>query len=470
MEATKHGLRRELRLWDLVPMQVALIVWLGWSGFAAKQGPSQIVLWLLAIILFYLPLAAVVMKLSRVMPVEGGAYEWVKQGLSPFAGFMAGWNLTIYVISSFAIVGSFLANGFAYAIGPKGAWMLTNTPFALTLTAVACLIAYVFNVRGLQLAKWWSNASALLTIAMFVVLLCVLVKAWATAAPLVRSSFSLAWPGFSILTLSVFAKMSVGALSGFDSSAVFSEECRKPENDVARSILIAAPLIVLMYILGTSAVLAYIPPAKVDVSAAVPQVMQAGFGVASFGKTITAIVAGASGFSYLAAMVIVVGMVARLPMVAGWDGLLPRWWSALHPTFRTPSRAIGAVTITLMILGALSLLGANNQEAVQVGASAGLGSICVMYMLLFAVVLFGFRSRTWRPGIGIRIAALAAFVVSFISLLFEIVPVGEVASRELYAIKVAVAICATNALGAFLYWRGARRGGYGETPIGPGDR
>jgi amino acid transporter len=437
-------------------MQVVLIVWLGWAGFAAKQGSSQLVLWLLAIVLFYLPLAAVVMKLSRAMPIEGGAYQWVKEGISPFAGYMAAWNLTIYAIAAFAIIGSFLANGFAYAAGPSRSWMSTSRPFALTLTAIACLIAYVSNVRGLQLAKWWGDTGAGLTVAMFLGLLCLLIKAWVTAAPFVRGSFSLSLPGFSILTLSVFAKMAMGALSGFDSSAIFSEECRKPENDVARSVLIAAPLIALMYILGTSAVLAYIPPAKVDVSAALPQVMQAGLGATGLGRALTALVAGASGISFLAAMVIFVGMVARLPMVAGWDGLLPRWWSALHPTFRTPSRAIGVVTIALMLLGILSLLGAGNQEAVQMGASVGIGSVCIMYMLLFAVALFGFRSRSWRPGIGLRLGALAAFVVAFISLLFEIVPLGEVASRGIFAIKVIVAICATNGLGAFLYWRGAR--------------
>src|SRR5580692_7468884 len=105
METGKHGLKRELKLWDLVPMQITVIVWLGWTGFAAKQGPTHLVLWLLAIVLFYLPLAAVVMKLSRSMPVEGGVYQWVKQGVSPFAGYLAGWNYTSYVVSIFAVAG-----------------------------------------------------------------------------------------------------------------------------------------------------------------------------------------------------------------------------------------------------------------------------------------------------------------------------------------------------------------------------
>src|ERR1700752_340095 len=98
MEIGSHGLKRELKLRDLVPMQIVVIVWLGWAGFAAKQGPTQLVLWLLAIVLFYLPLAGVVILLSRRLPVEGGVYQWVKTEISPFAGYMAGWNFSLYAI------------------------------------------------------------------------------------------------------------------------------------------------------------------------------------------------------------------------------------------------------------------------------------------------------------------------------------------------------------------------------------
>jgi amino acid transporter len=456
MDTTKHGLRRELKLWDLVPMQVALIVWLGWAGFAAKQGSTQIVLWLLAIFLFYLPLAAVVIKLSQALPVEGGVYQWVKEGLSPFAGYMAGWNLTLYSVTSFAVVGPIFANSFAYAAGSKGAWMLNNRPFSLEITAGACLIAFVFNVLGLQVAKWWSNVGSVLTVATFVALLGLLARGWIMGFASARSSFSLAWPSFSIVTLAVFAKMSIGALAGFDNSAVFSEECRKPENDVARSVLIAAPLIALMYILSTSAMLTYVDRSNVDMAAAVPQVMQAGFGSTNLGRALVAVTSIGFSISFMASWVIIIGMVARLPMVAGWDGLLPRWWSELHPRFRTPVKAVSAVTASALALGILASLRAGNQEAVQVGVSAGVGSLCIMYILLFAVVLFGFRSRAWRPGVGIRLGALCAFLVACISLIFEVVPLGEVASTTAFAVKVGGVILGTNALGAYLYWSGKR--------------
>lgn len=452
MDASKHGLKRELKLWDLVPMQVVLIVWLGWTGFAAKQGPSQIVLWLMAIVLFYLPLAAVVMKLSRAMPVEGGAYQWVRAGLSPFAGYMSGWSLTVYAITSFASVGSVLANGIAYTSGPGGAWMATSKPFTLTLSLLACAIAYILNVRGLHFAKWLSSAGSVLTVGTFAVMLFLLIRGFSRGG----LAFSLAWPGLSLATLNVFTKMALGGLSGFDGSAVFSEECRKPENDVARSVMISAPLIALMYILGTSTVLAYVAPANVDLASPVGQVMQAGFGSSGLGRTLAAISVEAFNVGYLAALVIVMGMVARLPMVAGWDGLLPAWWSELHPRFRTPAKAIGAVSGAVLVLAVVSVVGAGNQEAVQVTVGAGIGSVCIQYLLLFGTILFGFRSGA-RPSGWIRLAALSAFLVSLISLGFELVPPGEVADARIFSVKVAGVIVATQGVGAFLYWRGSRR-------------
>ena len=54
--------------------------------------------WLLALVLFYLPSAAVVMYLNRLMPLEGGLYQWAKLGFNETVGFMLAWNLWLYVI------------------------------------------------------------------------------------------------------------------------------------------------------------------------------------------------------------------------------------------------------------------------------------------------------------------------------------------------------------------------------------
>jgi glutamate:GABA antiporter len=457
MPVREHGLKRELRLWDLVPMQVMLILSLTWCGFAAKQGGSQLTLWLLAIVLFYLPLAAVVIRLSRALPQEGGVYQWVKAGISPFAGYMAAWNVTVTAVIFFSTAGSMLANGIAHVSGPSGAWTASSKPLAIVLSCLAFLVAFGVNVRGLHFAKWWSDLGAVGTAATAAVLGALLVRAFVTGLPAASKSLSLALPSFSIVTLNVFTKMALSALSGFDNCAIFSEECRKPENDVGRSVMVAAPLIALIYIVGTGGILAHIAPADVDLAAAVPQTIQAGFGSSSAGRLLSLSATGIFNFVIVAGLVVMVGMVARLPMVAGWDGLLPGWWSELHARFRTPVKALFAVTTSMLALGIMSLWGANNEEAAQVSAGAAIGSLCVMYMLLFASVLFGFRSGASRIGWGVRLGALAAFLVSLLALIFEAVPLGEVASPKLFAMKVGGVICATNAAGTFLYWRGIKR-------------
>ncbi len=452
-----HGLRRELKLRDLVMIQVILIVSLTWPAYAAQQGSNQLLLWLLAIGLFYMPLAAVVMKLSREIPLEGGAYQWVKAGLTPWAGFMAGWSVTIAVVALYAALGSTLADAAADVAGPHGEWMAASNPFALGLTAAVCLLTYWINVRGLHLAKWFSTGGSIMLLVTFAAMLYLLVRALLAGKVEALRAFSFALPGMSIITLNVFTKMTLGALSAFDQCSIFSEECQKPENDVARSVGIAAPLIALLYISGTAALLAYIAPGHIDMAAAVPQLLQAGFGSEGVGGVITAASVALSMLALLAAVVISVGMLARLPMVAGWDGLLPRWWSDLHPHFKTPSKAIAAVTVTLFLLGFVSLWGAGNNEAAQVAAAVSVGGFSMVYLLLFGAVLFGFRTHSVKWSIGLKLAAMTGFVVSGCAFVLTLVPLGEVPSQLGFALKVAAVLGGLYGIGAALWWSGNRR-------------
>ena len=86
-------LRRELGLRDLVLTQILFVVGLPWIGVAGKLGPSHTVYWLLAMLTFYIPCAAVVIFLNTRMPLEGGLYQWAKLGFNPFTDF---WWAGIY--------------------------------------------------------------------------------------------------------------------------------------------------------------------------------------------------------------------------------------------------------------------------------------------------------------------------------------------------------------------------------------
>jgi glutamate:GABA antiporter len=57
--------------------------------------------------------------------------------------------------------------------------------------------------------------------------------------------------------------------------------------------------------------------------------------------------------------------LTRLPMTAGWDHLLPHWFTRLHPRRSTPVNSILFSGILIMAFILLSMLGVREQEANQ---------------------------------------------------------------------------------------------------------
>ena len=115
-------LRRELGVSDLTLTQILFIVGLPWVGVAAKQGPAHVLLWLAAIVFFYLPSAAVVIHLNRAMPLEGGLYQWAKHGFNDLIGFLVAWNLWLFAILNTSEIGLQITQYFHYVLsGPTAA-------------------------------------------------------------------------------------------------------------------------------------------------------------------------------------------------------------------------------------------------------------------------------------------------------------------------------------------------------------
>jgi amino acid transporter len=109
VEGRSAVLRKELGLTDLVLTQIVFVVGTIWVGTAAKLGGQQLFFWLLAIVTFYLPLAAVVIHLNRLMPLEGGLYQWAKLGFNEFVGYMVAWNLWVFAILVMSGIGLLVA-------------------------------------------------------------------------------------------------------------------------------------------------------------------------------------------------------------------------------------------------------------------------------------------------------------------------------------------------------------------------
>src|SRR5579862_10021968 len=105
--------------------QVLLVIVLDFFGTAAKAGTAQVAFWLLAFILFFIPLAMVVAHLNRLMPLEGGLYEWARLAFGDQVGFLVAWNLWLFIMLYVAIIGLITTTFIAYSF-PSASWIAQN--------------------------------------------------------------------------------------------------------------------------------------------------------------------------------------------------------------------------------------------------------------------------------------------------------------------------------------------------------
>src|ERR1700716_2815869 len=160
VETRSESLKKPLGLFDLVLTQILFVVGSTWVGTAAKLGQAHLFFWLLAILLFYIPQAAVVIYLNRLMPMEGGLYQWAKLGFNEFAGFIVAWNLWLLSITVIALGGMFVTTNIFYAIGETAAWM-PNSKWCVSLISCALVAGLGWTgIRGLSLGKWVHNIGA----------------------------------------------------------------------------------------------------------------------------------------------------------------------------------------------------------------------------------------------------------------------------------------------------------------------
>ena len=442
-EVQQHSarLKKELGLGDLVLAQILYVVGSGWTGTAARLGGQHLVFWVSAIVLFYLPLAAVIIYLNRMWPLEGGLYQWAKLGFNEFAGFLVGWNLWLYIILFISSMGLMLATNVSYALGPRFAWIGANRWCIAAVTAALTIGLVVVTTLGLRIGKWVQNAGAVFQLATFSALILLPLTGRARE----YTPLHIAVPAISLFSLNIFGKISMGAFSGFEYVAILAGECRNPARTIGRSVLIASPVIALMSILGTSSVLSYVSPDRVDLVGPVPQTLSIGLrrfgiGAAAASAIILMLVGRQIGVATLA-----VAGVARLPMVAGWDRLLPQWFSTLHPRYRTPVNSILFVNVMILVAALAGIAGVGHQEAFQILDSASNAFYGIAYLFMFAIPLV-IPAPLW-----LRCAAVSGFMVTLLSCALSVFPIVQVASWLSFGLKVGGVILVANFAGACIY-------------------
>jgi len=446
------SLRRELGLRDLVLAQLLYIVVPEFFGTAAKAGPSHVVLWMLAVALFFVPLAFLVAQLNRRMPLEGGLYEWARLAFGDAIGFLVAWNLLLYAVIYVALAGLITTSVGAYAVGPNAAWMVTSKWLVLVVSCVLILTMVFLARAGFAIGKWVTNAGAVFTLIVLASLVMTpLFQAHGSAARF--NPLRLVIPPLSVFTLSVFSKMTFGALCGFEYIAIFAAECRSPERNLPRSVILTAPVIVLVYVLGTSAVLYFSTPEAVDVVATIPQALSRSFHSFGLAKTIVPLSILMLLANYLATFNINFNGCSRLPMVAGWDRLLPEWFTRLHPKHKTPVNSIAFAGAIAMVASIAALIGVAEQEAFELLLVWAFAFYATAYLALFAIPLLARNKLGIHVPAWLLIGALSGLAMTVLYIVLSVFPIIDVQSNWKYSVKTAAVILGANLVGIAIYRR-----------------
>ena len=447
------ALKKELGFTDLVLASILLVVVPDFFGSAVKAGPAHVMLWLLAIALFFLPQALVVSFLNQRLPMEGGLYEWARHAFGDAIGFLVALNLWMYVVLYVASIGLVTTNYAAYAMGLDADAVAAHRGILLATSVVIIGGLMLVAHLGLAVGKWVANVGSALTV-LIIVLLAVL--------PFLRPGgqatngyhpLHLAMPPVTLFSFSVFSKMSFGALCGFEYAAIFAGESRNPRRHLTRAIWIAAPLIALLYIFGTSAILAYVSPDNIDVIGPIPQALRVALGGTRLGEVIVPVAILFLLTNYLSSFSLNFAANTRLPMCAGWDHLLPQWFTRLHPRYRTPVNSIlflGGITLAASIA---VLVGVGAQEAFELLLIWAFTFYAIAYLALFAIPVLAGKESSLRGPLWMKILATFGFLMTLMYVVLSIFPIIPVASQSAYSAKTIAVILLANLAGLILYYK-----------------
>ncbi|HMD21605.1 MAG TPA: APC family permease [Alloacidobacterium sp.] len=448
---TEHRLHRQLGLRDLVLTQILCVVGSSWVGVAAGLGRAQTITWIAAMLVFYLPMAASVIGLNREMPLEGGLYVWAHKAFGDLGGFLTAWNIWVYGIAVTAAILYAIPTELSYLIGPSAAWLPENHLASSAIVTGTIAAVTIAALRGLALSKWIHNIGGIAILAVFAALIVLPVWALSRHTPIHWTPFAIQLPPRNLRSLALFGQMIFGALCGLEYVAILAGESKQAVRSIGQSVWISSPVICAMFILGTSSVVAFSQPGHIDFIAPIPQTLRIALGSTGIGNVFAIAAIFLLQLRLIGAASYIFTGVTRLPLAAGWDNLVPAWFTRLHPSWRTPANSILCTSILVFLLVVLANIGVHAQEAFQVLSNASLTHYELAYLAMFAIPLVGVASLRKVLPWWLKWISLIGFCATLFSLLISTYPFVDVVNARAYAAKILGTVVVSNVIAVLFY-------------------
>jgi glutamate:GABA antiporter len=446
---------------DLVLFYAVTGVSLRWIATAAAAGPSSVIIWIGAFLVFYTPLALSVIELSSRYPEEGGIYVWAKRGFGDFAGFITAWTYWACNLPYFPAVLYFAASNALYIRHDWGRFS-NSTTFYIVFSLVALTLATLLNIFGLNVGTWLHNLGAFamwIPVGIVVVMGAVAWHRYEAATSFTVHSMT---PDFHLKDM-IFWSVLIYAFAGSETASIMGGEIKNARRSIPRALLIAGVTVTFCYIVGTISVLLALPASEVGNLQGLMQAIsktaeRIGFeGIIPFAALLIMLSnVGAAG-AYLAAG-------ARLPFVAGIDRFLPPVFGALHPRWKTPWVGL----LTQFVFGALFIFlgqaGTSIKGAYDVLVSMGVITYFIPFLYLFAA-MFKLQKEPAGPDVirvpggkpVARLLAIVGFATTTLTIGLSLIPQPDEPNKLLAVIKVVGLSGLLVLIGAWIYWAGKKR-------------
>jgi APA family basic amino acid/polyamine antiporter len=325
-------LKRSIGLWSAVAINVGAIIGGGIfvvTGIVAGYAGSALVVSMIIAGVIAFITAWSFARLTAWQPVEGSVYEYGRQLVSPYAGFLAGW---MWLVAN-TFTGAAVSLGFAYYLTAAFPSLPSNI-----VAAVVCLAFTGLNLVGAKESAGVNNvlvAIKLAVLAFFVIFGLFHVNG-GNFVPFVPISSGVLFGTFFIFF----------AYGGFARVAVVAEEVKDAKHNVPQAMLLSLGISMVVYVLVGLVAVGLLGPVGLAGSSSP---LTAAIGVAGSSLAVQIVSVGGLVATASVLLTAILG-VSRMAFSMARRKDLPSALARLHSRFFTPYWAILGTGILMAVL------------------------------------------------------------------------------------------------------------------------
>ncbi len=335
---------------DIVFMNVIAILSLRQIPNVAPYGASAMVLWVIAALCLFFPLAMVCGELSTGWPKDGGIFVWIKEAF----GKRIAWIVVVCFLFScvlfFPLMLQFGFTALGYLFNDS---LAENKAFIGIGSAVIFWLLTYMNIRGMQWTKIINSVSACCGVFIPATIMILLAIVWLATGHNMQTDYAVAaaWvPDLSHWDTIVFLSSMMFAFAGLEVAPMIAGRTRNPQRDFPRAMAVSAAVIVSVYMLGTWALNTLLPAGKTDIVAGVMQAMRSAADTLHM-PWLLPVMAICMFFGVLGQINSwLVGPIYMLQEASREDNLLGERVGKLHPEYQTPAFALVMQAIIVSVL------------------------------------------------------------------------------------------------------------------------